>query len=128
MYDYLYLLDSDHAVTTADYSTTEVYFGRDNPNVGKSGMFGLHVIITTSFGNMTEGMDIQICSDSTASATTVIASRHLAVAEMTAGKHFYIPAPPSIAGYCRARWNVTSTAANAGKLTGYFGEPGQGAD
>lgn len=126
--DYKLWVESDHAVTTADYSSTELNFGIAGPNIGKANMFGLHVIITTAFATLTEGMDIEICSDATAGATSVIASRHFAVGDLVAGKHYYIPAPPTTLQYVRARWHVTSTAATAGKLSGYFGEPGQGAD
>jgi hypothetical protein len=128
IYDYKYLLDEDHAVTTADYSTNEVNFGVTNPNVGKSGMFGLHIVVTTTFTTLTEGMNITICNGAATTPTTVCASRFFAVGDLVKGKHYFIPAPPSLLQYARANFAVVSTAAGAGKLTAYFGEPGQGAE
>jgi hypothetical protein len=126
MYDYLYLLESDTAITVDAYSTSEVDFGVTNPNVAMNGNFGMHIIVTTSFVT-TVSIDFKaIDGAATAPTTHILAQRNLLLADLVAGKHYYIPFPPSMLRYVRAYYDV-NTNATAGKVTVYLGEPGQGA-
>ncbi len=127
MYDYLYLLEADHAVTTDDYSTTSVDFGFDNPNSGRGGKFGMHVVVTTTFTDLDEGIILWIMTGSSADPTTKHIGRFIAVADMVAGAHFYIPGGHSLGRYVRGWWDIVSTAATAGKLTAWLGPDQDGA-
>lgn len=129
MYDYLYLLCSEQALGNAadENADNEVNFGVTNPNVGRSGMFGLHIVVTTTFTGLDSGVNIEIVHGASTGPTTVCASRFFAVGDLVAGKHYFIPAPPSLLQYASMNFNIVSEVATAGKITAYFGEPGQGA-
>lgn len=127
IYDYKYLLESDTAITADAYSTDEVNFGVTNPNMGKSGMFGMHIIVTTTFAT-TVSIDFKAIDGAASAPTThILAQRNLLLADLVAGKHYFIPFPPSMLQYVRAYYDV-NTDATAGKVTVYLGEPGQGAE
>lgn len=130
MYDYKYLLCSEQVLGNAadENADNEVNFGVTNPNVGRSNMFGLHIIVTTTFTGLDSGANIEIVHGASTGPTTVCASRFFAVADLAAGKHYFIPAPPSLLQYASANFNIVSEVATAGKATMYFGEPGQGAE
>ena len=106
----------------------EVCFGVTNPNVGMSNMFGLHIIPTTSYTGLDSGVNIEIVHGANTGPTTVCASRFFTAAQLAVGKHYYIPAPPSLLEYASANFNIVNQVATAGALTMYFGEPGQGAE
>lgn len=130
MYDYKYVLAEEQVLGNAadEVTTNEVNFGVTNPNVGRSGMFGMHVVVTTTFTGLDSGCNMQILHGASSSPTTVCASRFFAVASLTAGKHYFIPAPPSLLQYAAGNMDIVSEVATAGKMTIYFGEPGQGAE
>ena len=130
MYDYLYLLCEAQVLGNAadENADNEVNFGVANPNLGKSGLFGLHVIVTTTFTGLASGASIEIVNGATTGPTTVIASRFFAVGSLVKGKHYFIPAPPLHLQFASANFNIVSEVATAGAATMYFGEPGQGAD
>jgi len=130
MYDYKYLLCTEQVLGNAadENAENEVNFGVTNPNVGRSGMFGLHVIVTTTFTGLDSGVNLEIVHGASTGPTEVCASRFVAVANLTKGKHYFIPAPPSLLQYASFNFNIVSEVATAGKITAYFGEPGQGAE
>jgi len=130
MYDYYYLLCSEQVLGNAadENADNEVNFGVTNPNVGRANMFGLHIIVTTTFTGLDSGVNIEIVHGAATAPTTVCASRFFAASALTAGKHYYIPAPPSLLQYASANFNIVSEVATAGACTMYFGEPGQGAE
>lgn len=130
MYDYLYLIESDHAVTTDDYSSDQIDFGYDNPNPGRGGKFGMHVVVTETFVNLNQGIILWIVTASTASPTESTdkhIGRFVPVAKMIVNAHFFIPGGHSLARYARGWWDVVSTAADGGKLTAWFGPDEDGA-
>lgn len=129
MYDYLYLLADAQVLGDAadENASNEVNFGVTNPNVGMSGMFGLHIVVTTTFTGLNSGVNIEIVNGASTTPTTVCASRFFAVGDLVKGKHYFIPAPPSLLQYASAKFNIVSEAATAGAATMYFGEYGQGA-
>ena len=130
MYDYDYLLADAQVLGNAadENATNEVNFGVTNPNVGRNSMFGLHVIVTTTFTGLDSGVNIEIVHGASTGPTEVCASRFFAVASLTKGKHYFIPGPPSLLQFASANFNIVSEVATAGAATMYFGEPGQGAE
>jgi len=130
MYDYLYLLaDAQVFGNAADENAdNEVNFGVTNPNVGRSSMFGLHIVVTATFTGLASGANIEIVHGASTGPTTVCASRFFAATDLVAGKHYFIPAPPSLLQYASMNFNIVSEVATAGAITAYFGEPGQGAE
>ena len=128
-YDNLFLLADDQVLGNSadENATNEVNFGVTNPNVGRSNMFGLHVIVTTTFTGLDSGVNIEILHGASTGPSTVLASRFFAVADLVAGAHFFIPAPGTLLQYASANFNIVSEVATAGAATMYFGEPGQGA-
>lgn len=126
IYDYLFLLQSDTANTVDAVTTNEINFGVTNPGVNKSGMFGMHVIVTTTFGSLTEGVIWWILQGATTGLTTS-STKHtgmfIPVAQMVKGAHFFIPmgSVPMLQFAC-GLFDAVSTSANAGKTTVYFGD------
>jgi hypothetical protein len=130
MNDYLYYLADAQVLGNAadENATNEINFGVTNPNVGRSGMFGAHIIVTTTFTGLDSGVNIEIVHGASTSPSTVCASRFFAASALTAGKHYFIPAPPSLLQYASVNFNIVSEVATAGACDIYFGEPGQGAE
>lgn len=123
MYDYLYSLEDDTAITVDAYSTNEIDFEVTTPKVGHN--FGMHIIITATFAT-TVSIDFKVMTGAaTAPATNIAAHRNLLLADLVAGKHYFIPVPPTLERYVRAYYDV-NTNATAGKVTVYLGESGQG--
>jgi hypothetical protein len=124
-YDYLFIVQEDTANTTDAVGTNVMNFGNANPGVNKNGMWGLHVIVTTAFGNLTEGANFSIVhsdADDISTASEVHTSMFVPVDELTAGKHLFLPAcSRPLLQYAGVLFDAVSTAANAGKTTMFFG-------
>jgi hypothetical protein len=123
MYEYPYLLhdDADIGHSGSEYSTNEVDFGRTNPDLNKGdGSFGLHFVVTEAFDTLTN-LIVHICAGAATSPTTQIMSRNIPLASLTLGAHFFIPAPPSLARYARAYFEVDGGNPTDGEATAYFG-------
>ncbi len=98
--------------------------------VGQGGVdMGLHIIITGPIypgsGN-TGGARVDVQSDLTTAATTVIASRTLTAAQLAvAGAHYYIPVPlVAVKEFLRFLWTNLATAATVnftGSIIAWFG-------
>ncbi len=127
MYEYKYLLETDTAFTTDAYSTTEINFGVTNPNVGRAGKFGMHVVITTTFTDLDEGVIFWVMNGAATAPTTKTVGRFIPVAWMIAAAHFFVPGPPTLLQFCRAWYDVVSTAATLGKVTVWLGPDEDGA-
>ncbi|MFA5322335.1 MAG: Bbp16 family capsid cement protein [Smithella sp.] len=125
LYDYIKLLQSDTANTTDAVTTDKMNFGNANPGVNKHGQWGMHVIVTTAFGNLTEGANFSIihsAADDLSTASEVHTSMFIPVDELVAGAHFFLPACSRVLlQYACGMFDAVSTAANAGKTTIYFG-------
>lgn len=125
MYDYSKLIQSDTANTVDAVGTDKMNFGNANPGVNENGQWGMHVIVTTAFGNLTEGANFSIvhsASDNISVSSEVHTSMFIPVAELVAGAHFFLPACSRVLlGYVGFFFDAVSTAANAGKTTVYFG-------
>ncbi len=123
MYEYPYLLHDDADVGHAGsaYSTNEVDFGRPDPDLNKGhGSFGLHFIVTEAF-NTLSNLIVHIVADTATAPTTSVISRKIALAGLTLGKHYFIPAPPTLARYARAYFEVDGSNPSQGEATAYFG-------
>lgn len=128
IYEEMYEVSNNQTVLTSDgYSTDEVDFGRSNPNVGRSGMFGAHFVVTTTFTDLDEGAIFWITHAATASSTVKSVGRFMPVALLVSGFHFYVPGPHTLARYARIWYNKVSTAATLGKIQAWFGPDGDGA-
>ncbi len=130
MYDYKYLLCSEQVLGNAadENADHEVNFGVASPGVGNLGIMALHIIVTTTFTGLDSGVNIEVVHGANTGPTTVCASRFLAVAALVKGKHYQVLCPPSMLQYASMNFNIVNQVATAGKITAYFGEPGQGAE
>ena len=130
IYDYKMLLASAQVLGNAgdEYSDEEVNFGVANPNLGRSGKFGLHVIVTTSFATLTSGAIIWIIHGAETAPTTKLVGRFFTAAQLAAGKHYFIPGGHTLLQFARALFDVVTENATAGAATLYFGPDEDGAE
>ena len=125
MYDYLHLLHSDAVIGQAadEYSASEINFGVTTPAPNKSGLFGLHIIVTTTFAGCASGVTFWICHGSATTPTTKHTGMFIPVASLVAGAHFYVPCGNiALLQYARALFDE-SEVSTAGKVTMFFGPP-----
>lgn len=126
IYDYSKLLQSDTANTVAAVASDKINTGVTNPGYNKGGVpWGLHVIVTTAFTGLTEGVGLGIihsAADDLTTSSELHSSMFVPVAEMVAGAHFFIPAGSrDLKQYITGLFNPVSTAASTGKSTMFFG-------
>jgi hypothetical protein len=124
-YDYKYLLhnDADLGHSGDEYSTNEVNFGVTTPNVNAGGKFGLHLVVTEAFTDLTEGVILWICHGASTAPTTKLSGMFIPVADLTLGAHFFIPCGSiPLLQYARALFDVVSTNATLGEGTMWFGD------
>jgi hypothetical protein len=125
IYDYEYLLQSDTANTVAAVSTDKLNFGNTYGGVNKHNQFGLHVIVTTVFATLTEGVLLTIlhsAADDLTTSSEIHTQMFVPASEMVAGAHFFIPAGSRpIKQYACGAFVPVSTAAASGKSTMFFG-------
>jgi hypothetical protein len=127
MSDYLLWLHGAPALGVAigqsgsEYSADEVDFEITTPGVEKSGNFGLHIQVTVSFTGMVSG-EFWIVTGAATAPTTGLSGRRFLLAQLTAGKHYFVPcAPGGLLRYARAYYEVVSTNPTAGLVCLYFG-------
>jgi len=108
-------------------SLTERAYSNPAAPLGDGGVeFGLHLVIGApvigASGGMTAGT-INILSDATTAATTVIASRLLTIAQLgVAGAHFFIPVDrAALKQFLRCNFVATTAAADSGTGVAWFG-------
>jgi len=127
MYDYSFLLQSDTANTTDAVTTNEVDFGITTPAPNVGFKFGMHVVVTTAFGALTEGVIWWILHGSSGSLSTS-STKHtgmfVGVADMVKGANHFVPCGSiPLLRYACGMFDAVSTAANAGKTTVFLGAP-----
>lgn len=131
MYEYQFLVQEDTANTVDAVGTNALDTQLAPPGWEKTGVNGLHVVVTTSFGNLTEGVNLTIVhsdSDDITTSSTKHTSMFVAAADMTKGRHHFVPfGSIPLKRYVGFFFDAVSTAANAGKSTVYFG-PRQGGE
>ena len=104
--------------TGSAYTATEVYFGYASPqsNIGAGGAhMGLHVYVGTAFDSLTSAQ-ISIVHGASTAPTTVLSSRTLTLAQLSAGSHYFIPMAPQNLAYVRGYFAVTSSSPTAGTV------------
>ena len=134
IYDYKYLLLEAQALGNGgdEYAYTAkgnvINFGVTTPGLGKSGKFGLHVVLTTAYAGTMSVCEMWVVTGANATPTTKVIGRYFIVAELTIGKHFFIPCPPgSLLQYASMWLDVTGTP-DAGAMTAWFGPDEDGAE
>lgn len=125
-YDYTKLLQSATANTVAAVTTDKIDSGVTNPGYNKGGVpWGLHVIVTTTFTGLTEGVMLQImhsAADDLSTASEIHSAMFVPVDEMVAKAHFFIPAGSrALKRYLCGEFKPINTAASAGATTMFFG-------
>lgn len=134
MYDYKYLLLSDQSLMDggAEYSYTSkgnvVNFGMTQPDLAKAGKFGLHIVITTKYETTMTACEIWIVHGSGATPTTRLVGRYFAIADMLAGKHFFIPCSPGLLQYAALHGTPATGNPGSGKMTAWFGPDEDGTE
>jgi len=131
MYDYKYLLEnSDQTLNDGDYTTNEINFGIANPNLGATGRFGMHIVVTTSFGGATEGVYFWVCHGANTAPTTLLVGRFFALADLasTNRKHWFIPIPRTVLQYVRGLCSKHNSDTNAGKAVIWLGPDEDGTE
>jgi len=123
VYDYKFLLDTDvdECAAASTYSGGEINFGITNPDVGQSNMYGVHIVITTTYTNLESGVQVWYCHGAATTPTTKLAARLLPVADMVAGAHFFFPLPPKCLQYSRLKFVPVSETSSNGALTAWLG-------
>lgn len=104
-----------------EYSEDEVDFELTTPGIEKSGNFGLHIQVQTSFETMVDCI-VWIVTGAATAPTTKVIGRSFVLADLVAGKHYFIPCPRgAMLRYARALWDVVTTNPTAGKVSMWFG-------
>ncbi len=123
-YDYLMLVCSAALYTTDAYAYTAVgnvvNFGITQPDLGKAGKFGLHVVITTAFTASLTDCVIWIVHGAGATPTTKLSGRYFTLAQLAVLTHYFIPCAPGLLQYASLFWDTNGTP-GAGALTAWFG-------
>jgi len=119
--------------SAAEYSYTAedlVDFGYTDPHVERGGKFGLHVIINETFttGSSLASLLISIVTGTTSSPTTKLTGRTFLIADLVAGKHYYIPCAGKVQRYLAAYAEPNTGTATAGQVCMWFGPDEDGAE
>jgi len=131
LYDVKYLLAEEQVLGNAgdEYSDDEVNFGVVTPNVNATNEFGLHMVVTTTYTGLDSGCRFGTVHGAATTPTDLHTSMFIAVADMVAGAHFFIPVGSTpLLQYARALMEVVSENATAGASTCYFGQGPDGAN
>jgi len=125
VYDYQFLLQSDTANTSEAVTTNEINFGVTSPGVNKSGAFGMHVIVTTTFTTSTSVTFwiLQGAATGLTTSSTKHTGMDVPLAQLVKGAHFFVPmgSVPMLQFAC-GMFTPNGGSAGAGKTTIYFGD------
>jgi len=126
MYDKLMLLCTEQVLGNAADEYTddpgEINFGITTPAVNRGGNFGLHAVVTTAFTGMAEGAILWICHGAATTPTTKHTGMFVAVGDLKAGAHFFIPCGSTpLLQYARGLFDIVTNVATAGAMTMWFG-------
>ena len=104
-----------------EYSEDELDFETAYPGFAKGGAdVGLHMVINESFNTLTSVM-LTVAHGAATAPTTVLVSRYFVLADLVAGKHYYVPMPPSVLRYVRALFDLTGSNPTTGKVCMWIG-------
>lgn len=127
--DKLYLCDAQVLGNAADeYTDDEINFGITTPGVNKSGNFGLHLVVTTTFTGLDSGANVWTVHGAATAPTTKHTGMFIPVASLVAGAHFFIPVGSTpLLQYARGLFDIVSEVATAGAADMWFGPGPAGA-
>lgn len=108
-------------------STNEIDFGVTNPNCGKNGNFGCHIIVNETYTNLESGGDFVVMHGAASAPAVRLITRRILVADLVAGAHFFIPFPPTNLRYVRLKTIPVSETSSNGTHTAYLGPDEDGA-
>ena len=126
MYDYKFLLCEAQVLGNAadEYTTDEVDFEVTTPAVNRSGMFGLHMVVTTAYTGLDSGAVLWIVHGAATTPTTQHTGMFIPVASLVKGAHFFVPCGSTpLLRYARGLFDIVSEVATAGASTCWFGPP-----
>jgi len=109
-------------------STNEIDFGVADPNNGKNGNFGAHILINTTYTCVNSGCDIVVMHSAAAAPAVRLITRRLLQAQLVAGKHYFIPFPPTNRRYVRLKFIPVSETSGDGTLTAWLGPDEDGTE
>ena len=124
VYDYRFLLNeaTDMMAAASTYTAGEINFGVTNPNCARSIEFGAHLVVTEAYTDVNSGCDVTICHGAATTPTTKLSTRRITKTELqTAGKHYFIPMPPSNLQYVRVKFVPVSETSSNGTCTMWLG-------
>jgi hypothetical protein len=108
-------------------STNEIDFGVANPNCGKNGNFGCHILVTQTYTNLESGGDFVVMHGVAVAPAVRLITRRILVADLVAGAHFFIPFPPNNLRYVRLKTIPVSETSTNGTHTAWLGPNEDGA-
>jgi hypothetical protein len=130
IYDYKLLLDADFKAMAAGNtnSQNEINFGIAEPDVGKGGKFGVHVVITQAYTAVNSGAIIWVLHGAATSPDTKLIGRFLSQTQLgVLGAHYFMPCPPgTLLQYARLKHQIVSENATLGQMTTWFGPDSDG--
>jgi hypothetical protein len=124
-------VDFCHAAAEYSYTAQDyIDFGFTDPHVERGDKFGLHIVINETFttGSSLAELDIWIVTGTTSSPTTKLTGRAFLLADLAAGKHYFIPCKGKVQRYLGAYGVPNTGAATAGQVCMWFGPDGDGAE
>ena len=98
-----------------------INFGVTTPRVEKGMKFGLHVVLTTAYAGTMTTCEMWIVTGANATPTTKVIGRYFAVADLTLGRHIFIPCPPGDLLQYASMWLDVTGTPDAGAMTAWFG-------
>jgi hypothetical protein len=111
-----------------EYTDDEVDFGVVTPAANLGGNFGLHMVVTTTFTGLDSGANLWTAHGAASSPTTKHTGMFIAVADLTAGSHFFVPCGSTpLLRYARGLFDIVNEVATAGAATCWFGPGPDGA-
>ena len=116
--DKLLQVSNEQAVTASAASTDVIDFGQANPNVGLDDRSNMVITVDESAaaaGAATVTFSVQDSADNSTFAD-VVATKAVPLAELTAGKQFFLPLPPGMRRYVRAYFTVGTGPLTAGSF------------
>jgi hypothetical protein len=124
-------VDLCHAAAEYSYTAEDcINFGVTTPDVAKGDKFGLHFVINETFttGSSLASLLVSIVTGSSSSPTTKLTSRTFLLADLAAGKHYYIPCYGKVLQYLGFYAEPNTGTATAGQVSAWFGPNSDGAE
>lgn len=107
----------------SEYSEDQIDTERTYPGIGKAGPeVGLHMLVNEVFNTLTSA-DVSIAHGAAADPTTLLVTRNILLASLTAGAHFFIAIPPGVnlLRYVRGYFAVNGSNPSTGQVCMWLG-------